>query len=181
MDSGSSSDRPGGNLPEGASTDAAPGGVPAAAEALCPAVPAEALPSAVPTDQILANPVPAEALLGGDPAEILPIADELVPDTEVPVPSLDDVVAPAGDRSAALDPLGGGGELTRRIESFDWAPTPLGNMAERPQALRSAVSLMLASGFPMSIVWGPESIQLYNDACVTVLGTRKHPATLGQR
>jgi PAS domain S-box-containing protein len=47
-----------------------------------------------------------------------------------------------------------------------------------PQSLRSVVHLMLGSGFPMFVAWGPTLEMLYNDAYAEVLG-RKHPAALG--
>jgi len=181
MDSESSPDPPGGNPPEGASVDSAPNGVPAGAEALFPAVPLEALASGVPTDQVLAQPIPAEALLGTDPSALLPISDNFGSGTEVRVPSLEEVVAPSLEKPAAEDVwLDGGGEMSKRIRSFNWSQTPLGDMADWPQPLRFAVSIVIASGFPMLIVWGSEYIQLYNDAYLTVLGAKKHPAALGQ-
>ena len=67
------------------------------------------------------------------------------------------------------------------MRAHDWAATPLGPVEAWPQSLRTAVSIMLASGFPMIIFWGPEYIQLYNDAYRPVLGSTKHPASLGQR
>ena len=67
------------------------------------------------------------------------------------------------------------------MRTFAWAETPLGAVDTWPQSLRTAVSIMLASGFPMLVLWGDEYIQLYNDAYRPVLGATKHPAALGQR
>ena len=39
--------------------------------------------------------------------------------------------------------------------------------------------MVLGSRFPMVVLWGPELIQLYNDAYAEILGDR-HPAALGQ-
>ena len=39
--------------------------------------------------------------------------------------------------------------------------------------------MMLDNPFPMSIIWGKERIQLYNDAYRPILGVSKHPAALG--
>jgi PAS domain S-box-containing protein len=47
-----------------------------------------------------------------------------------------------------------------------------------PQALRVAVGICLNSRFPMFVWWGPELVNIYNDAYVPVLGKR-HPAALG--
>ncbi|MGV3719414.1 MAG: PAS domain-containing protein [Actinomycetota bacterium] len=41
------------------------------------------------------------------------------------------------------------------------------------------MGLVIASPFPMALLWGPELIQIYNDGYREVLGTR-HPGSLGQ-
>jgi PAS domain S-box-containing protein len=69
--------------------------------------------------------------------------------------------------------------MADRIGTYDWAATPLGAIPSWPQSLKSAVELMLASGFPTAIHWGHEGILLYNDAEARILGQR-HPAALGQ-
>jgi signal transduction histidine kinase len=61
----------------------------------------------------------------------------------------------------------------------DWADTPLGPMEGWPQALRIAVSICLNSRFPMFVWWGPELVNIYNDAYVPVLG-RRHPQAFGR-
>lgn len=74
---------------------------------------------------------------------------------------------------------GGGalGELTRR---FNWAATPIGAPAQWPSHLRTTVSLILSSRFPMFLWWGDEMIQFYNDAYRPSLGNEgKHPSALG--
>lgn len=71
------------------------------------------------------------------------------------------------------------GEMSRLIRSYDWCRTPLGPLEQWPQSLRTAAGLMLASKGPVSILWGAEHIQLYNDAYITVAADR-HPAALGQ-
>ena len=70
--------------------------------------------------------------------------------------------------------------MGERIRATDWSGTPLGPMAAWPQSLRTAVGICTESRFPMLIWWGPDAIQLYNDAYVPVLGA-KHPRSLGQR
>jgi len=70
------------------------------------------------------------------------------------------------------------GEMRRRVEQFDWAATALGPRAGWPQSLRLVVDLLLESGFPMAVRWGPELIGIYNDAYIPVLGER-HPRVLG--
>ena len=65
-----------------------------------------------------------------------------------------------------------------RIQQFDWSTTPLGDMQAWPISLRSTVTLMLASKFPMYVVWGLQRCSLYNDAFIPILGN-KHPGALG--
>ncbi|GEP06801.1 hypothetical protein MOX02_48390 [Methylobacterium oxalidis] len=67
-----------------------------------------------------------------------------------------------------------------RIRAHDWSASPLGRPETWPQCLRSAVSLMLGSKFPMFVAWGPELGFLYNDTYAEILGD-KHPAALGRR
>ncbi|GAB1820450.1 SpoIIE family protein phosphatase [Herbidospora sp. RD11066] len=75
--------------------------------------------------------------------------------------------------------LAAGGAMGGMIAAHDWAGSPIGPMAEWPQSLRSAVGLCLVSRFPCFVFWGPELIQLTNDAFIPVLGS-KHPAALGR-
>jgi len=60
----------------------------------------------------------------------------------------------------------------------DWPASPLGSPDQWDPALRSAVSLILESEFPMYIAWGPKLIMLYNAAYISLLDGR-HPSTLG--
>ena len=77
--------------------------------------------------------------------------------------------------------LMGGGEMGALMRAVDWSVTPLGPVVEWPQSLRTAVSICLASRFPMLIWWGPDLVMLYNDAYRPMLGAMKHPAAMGQR
>src|SRR5438105_7111876 len=81
----------------------------------------------------------------------------------------------------ADDTLAGGGEMGALICSLDWSQTPLGPVESWPQSLRTSVSICLASHFPMLIWWGSELVMLYNDAYRPMLGTTKHPQSMGQR
>ncbi len=76
--------------------------------------------------------------------------------------------------------LAGGGEMGRLMRELNWSATPVGPVDTWPQSLRTAVSICLASRFPIIIFWGPDLIQFYNDAYRPVLGTIKHPSSLGQ-
>src|SRR5687768_13518065 len=69
--------------------------------------------------------------------------------------------------------------MAARVGSFDWSRTPLGPADTWPQALRTAVGICLNSRFPMFVWWGPDLINIYNDAYVPMLGKR-HPAALGR-
>src|SRR3954465_513631 len=68
------------------------------------------------------------------------------------------------------------GEGVRRK---DWSQTPLGPIESWPQSLRTTVSLALASNFPISIAWGPQFTQIYNDGYWPITGD-KHPEAMGQ-
>src|SRR5829696_4360691 len=65
-----------------------------------------------------------------------------------------------------------------RCRALDWAATPLGPVEAWPPSLRTAAALVFGSTFPSILVWGPELVQLYNDAYAPLIG-RKHPAALG--
>ena len=75
--------------------------------------------------------------------------------------------------------LGGGGEMGARMRAFDWSTTSLGPVEQWPQSLRVCVRIILDSGLPMTVCWGPELTILYNDAQREMFGT-KHPAALGR-
>lgn len=64
--------------------------------------------------------------------------------------------------------------MGERIRNFDWGATPLGPIESWPPALRTLTSTLLANRFPMLLWWGPQFIQIYNDAYMPVLGA-KHP------
>ncbi len=69
------------------------------------------------------------------------------------------------------------GELTR---NFDWSKTSIGPLGTWPQSLKTTLSIILNSKFPMFLFWGPEHICFYNDSYRPSLGNNgKHPAALG--
>ena len=76
--------------------------------------------------------------------------------------------------------LAGGGEMGRLMRSLDWSTTAVGPIEQWPQSLRTSLSILLASGYPMYIAWGPHFVQFYNDAYRPILGSTKHPAALGR-
>jgi PAS domain S-box-containing protein len=75
--------------------------------------------------------------------------------------------------------LAGGGEMGKLIQSMDWSKNPLGPIHTWPQSLRTTVSLCLASNFPISMAWGPNHIQIYNDGYWPICAA-KHPHSMGQ-
>ena len=74
--------------------------------------------------------------------------------------------------------LQGPGAVRGLLRQLDCLPG-LGQPRDWPQALASALSLALDSGFATCIAWGPEGLLLYNDAYAQLLGDR-HPAALGR-
>ena len=69
--------------------------------------------------------------------------------------------------------------MAERLLAFDWSQTSLGPIATWPASLRAAVGICMNSRFPMFVWWGPELVNIYNDAYIPVLGQR-HPVALGQ-
>ena len=68
----------------------------------------------------------------------------------------------------------GGGFSGDLLRAQNWAQLPLGDPSGWPQPLITLVRVMLNSGQPMFIAWGPDRILLYNDGYSTMLGAR-HP------
>jgi hypothetical protein len=73
----------------------------------------------------------------------------------------------------------GGGDTGARMRAIDWSTTDLGPVQQWPQSLHACVRVVLGSGHPMLISWGPDYTMLYNDAYGVVVGT-KHPGALGR-
>lgn len=64
----------------------------------------------------------------------------------------------------------GSGEMAARCRHFDWTSTPLGPVSTWSPSLRTTVSILLESRNPMFLWWGPELVQIYNDAYAPSLG-----------
>lgn len=75
----------------------------------------------------------------------------------------------AGDR-AAQSLFSGPGDTLSHLRSRDWSATPLGPVAGWPAELLAAVGTVLSSRLPMMIWWGPDLVQIYNEALVPLLG-----------
>ena len=65
------------------------------------------------------------------------------------------------------------------MRAHDWSKSPLGPEALWPQSLRTSISIILDSKFPMYIAWGRDYTQFYNDGYRPILGSSKHPQALG--
>ncbi|MCE6991954.1 ATP-binding protein [Dyadobacter sp. CY323] len=74
----------------------------------------------------------------------------------------------------------GGGEMGEIIRSYNWATSPIGPVDSWPQSLKTSLSIILHSKFPMFLFWGKRLICFYNDAYRPSLGNDgKHPSALG--
>ena len=78
-----------------------------------------------------------------------------------------------------LDLFADGGEMGALMRATDWSKTKLGPIESWPSSLKTMLGVVLGSRFPMMIWWGPELLQLYNDAYRPIL-RHKHPASLAQ-
>ncbi|QGZ66157.1 ATP-binding protein [Paraburkholderia acidisoli] len=87
---------------------------------------------------------------------------------------------PEADTEAEIRCLTGPGEACELARAVDWASTAIGPVAGWSQSLRSTASLVLHNHSPMLLWWGPQFVQIYNDAYRPVLG-EKHPRAMGQR
>jgi len=83
------------------------------------------------------------------------------------------------DKQLIESVFAGSDETSGCLRALDWSATPLGPVEQWPQALRTIVRVVVASGYPMAICWGPDYVLLYNDAYRPIAGTR-HPWALGR-
>jgi PAS domain S-box-containing protein len=79
-----------------------------------------------------------------------------------------------------VDVFAGGGDVGRDLATVSWASTPLGPPAEWSQSLRTAVSILLSSRFPMWMAWGPELTFFCNAAYRRDTLGSKYPWALGR-
>lgn len=78
--------------------------------------------------------------------------------------------------------LAGGGEMGKLTREVDWSETTLGNPETWPQSLRTTLSIILNSKFPLFLFWGEDLVCFYNDAYRQYLGVEgKHPFILGKK
>ena len=76
------------------------------------------------------------------------------------------------------DPFRSAGALRADYERVDWSATPLGPVSGWSPTLLTTVDLMLGNRFPVTLLWGPELVLVYNQAYVELIED-KHPAALG--
>ena len=88
----------------------------------------------------------------------------------------------AGVLGRGCDPsfMAGGGEMGALMRAHDWTATPLGSPDSWPQPLRLARRLLLNTGHPMYVWWGPDLLCFYNDAYRQSIGPKRHPGSLGK-
>jgi signal transduction histidine kinase/DNA-binding response OmpR family regulator len=85
----------------------------------------------------------------------------------------------SSEKRLVEDVLRGGGEMGALMRSLDWGRTAVGPVERWPQSLRTALSILLETGFPMYIAWGAGFTQFYNDGYRPILGSTKHPSAMG--
>lgn len=73
----------------------------------------------------------------------------------------------------------GRGEVARLIRAKDWSATELGPIDAWSDTLRTVVSGVLDNRFETIVLWGPNLIQIYNDAYAALMRD-KHPTFLGR-
>jgi PAS domain S-box-containing protein len=83
-------------------------------------------------------------------------------------------------QTQTIDFLKNAGKMGAFIRSMDWSKSSLGEPSQWPQSLKTTLSIILHSKFPMFLWWGPELLCFYNDAYRPSLGKEgKHPFILG--
>jgi hypothetical protein len=72
------------------------------------------------------------------------------------------------------------GEMADLVRAKDWESTKIGKPESWPSSLRTTLSIVLNSKFPMFLFWGKDLACFYNDAYRPSLGRNgKHPSMLG--
>lgn len=61
------------------------------------------------------------------------------------------------------------GSMAQRVRAHAWETTSLGAVQTWPDSLRAAMAHCLSSGRPSLLWWGPELLQIPNDAARTAL------------
>jgi len=69
-----------------------------------------------------------------------------------------------------LFPMPAPGKSARSTASYDWSATTLGDPAQWPSPLRLAADLLLNSPLPMLLVWGRDTLVVFNEAYAELAG-----------
>jgi PAS domain S-box-containing protein len=80
----------------------------------------------------------------------------------------------------ALSFLADGGEMGALLRAHDWSETTLGPPEGWPPPLRTAIRLLLNTGHPIYVWWGPDLLCFYNDAYRQSIGPERHPSSIGR-
>jgi PAS domain S-box-containing protein len=75
----------------------------------------------------------------------------------------------------------GSGRMAERTRAHEWELTPLGPVADWPDALVVLVNALLSNQHPSMLFWGDDLIQFFNDAAIPIVGQDKFLTALGQR
>lgn len=70
-------------------------------------------------------------------------------------------------------------DTAKLLEAVNWSETAVGSREGWSPSLQLATSIVLSSGLPMALRWGPDFIMIYNDTYRPVLGD-KHPWAFGR-
>ena len=92
-----------------------------------------------------------------------------------------DLNTACGGRVSGLigERIHGVGKMPSLVRAHRWEQTPLGPVDTWSETLLCSVNTVLTSRLPAAVFWGPQMIQIYNDAYLPVLD-EKHPWALGQ-
>ncbi|HVW65270.1 MAG TPA: PAS domain S-box protein [Nitrosospira sp.] len=69
--------------------------------------------------------------------------------------------------------------MSALIHDHDWSGSGLGSISAWPAPLQTSVGIVLSLPTPAMLLWGPNFIQIHNDACRGLMPI-KHAAALGQ-
>ena len=88
---------------------------------------------------------------------------------------IDISASPFAERLIAI-----GGSTGRLIAELDWSSSGVEAIATWPQGLRTAVTALLVSPLPSTILWGADGVMFHNDAYLSFARDR-HPQLLGRK
>lgn len=66
------------------------------------------------------------------------------------------------------------------IKKHNWEATSLGPVKDWPKSLKTAINMCLETRYPMYIWWGPDLVNIYNDAYLPIAGLVKHERSFGR-